>query len=168
MNSINLTKNTRISTVLPSNFIWEINGVENNNINSRYGYTNPTFYIITISVVYELNNIMGFQLSDTITRYFMVDKLIIKNLISNFDYLNEYIEYISGNYSKDEFKIITHSYSKEVDDEKIEDIDILYATKLISDIMGKDYSDLSTIVSTALNISHDRLENSYKNYLENK
>ena len=68
------------------------------------GYTFRSVYFISFVFTTELNNVTGLQvtisnseiINQNIQRYFMTDKVIIKNLIENFDYLNEYISYLLG------------------------------------------------------------------------
>jgi hypothetical protein len=133
-------------------------------ISGDVGYTMPFVYISTIGTFnYELNNFVGYN---KIMEYFMTDKVIIKNLINNFDYLNEYISYLSGNYSKKEFKEVSKKYAKKYDDDNITDSDIVYTSKLIRDTLSRDYSDFDTIVAAALNISPEKIENTHNRLLE--
>ena len=60
----------------------------------------------------------------------IVKKRIINNLFISNNYLNNYISFLLGAYSDDEFKSISEKYVREYDDNDISDIEIFYSVQI--------------------------------------
>ena len=82
-----------------------------------------------------------------------VDEIIIENLVKNKKYLNDYINYLLGSYSEEEFREISTKYVKEFYDLN-PDI-ILLSVERLTKIVREDL-DIDDI-SNILNVPLDRL-----------
>ncbi|OHD55818.1 MAG: hypothetical protein A2Y33_14380 [Spirochaetes bacterium GWF1_51_8] len=87
----------------------------------------------------------------------IVKKRIINNLFISNNYLNNYISFLLGAYSDDEFKSISEKYVREYDDNDISDIEIFYSVQILKNISKEDLNSENLL--SMLNISPERLKN---------
>jgi hypothetical protein len=115
----------------------------------------PVTQVVSITVSYELS--IGNN---------MIEQIIIKNLIDNNNYLNEYVSFLLGAYDDNEFKEVSKKYIKTYDDSSIQDMDIAYSINLLRNIIGNDINP--DLILTVLNISPKRIEQKKKKLLDVK
>lgn len=111
------------------------------------------------------SNIKNFIFTENLMSIYQnnVLKKIIKNLIDNNNYLNDYASYLIGTYDDEEFKEISKKYVKIYDDATIKDIDIYYTINLLKDILNNKVK-IEDIISI-LNVSPIRLQQFEQKYL---